>query len=93
LFRSKKGQIDLSGFPLPHTIPGTSCLARVLSNRYNTVMERVFNKFSDYAEAEQHDIEYYIHLSVCERRAIAALLKKRVYGENVPDIREYHKHR
>ena len=53
-------------------------------------MERVFKKFSGYAEAEQHDIEYYIHLSVFERQAIAAILKKRVYGDNVPDIREYH---
>jgi len=53
-------------------------------------MERVFRRFSNFDEEEQHDIEYYIHLSVAERQAIAGMLKKRAYGDDVPDIRAYH---
>ena len=53
-------------------------------------MERVFKKFSGFEEAEQHDIQYYIHLSVEQRQNIAGILKKRAYGNDVPDIREYH---
>jgi hypothetical protein len=56
-------------------------------------MERVFRKFTNFEEAEQHDIEYYIHLSVDQRDEIARVLKKRAYGDDVPDIREYHKSR
>jgi hypothetical protein len=56
-------------------------------------MERVFRRFANFEEAEQHDIEYYIHLSVDQRQAIARVLKKRAYGDDVPDIREYHKHK
>jgi hypothetical protein len=56
-------------------------------------MERVLRKFSNFEEAEQHDIEYYIHLSVDQRQAIARMLKKRAYGDGVPDIRAYHKHK
>ena len=56
-------------------------------------MERVSKKFSNHEEAEQHDIEYYIHLSVAERQAIAGMLKKRAYGDNVPDVRAYHNNR
>jgi hypothetical protein len=55
-------------------------------------MERVTKKFSNFKEAEQHDIEYYIHLSADQRQAIARVLKKRAYGVDVPDIREYHRH-
>jgi len=65
-------------------------LARTVPNAYNTYMERVFRRFSNFDEEEQHDIEYYIHLSVAERQAIAGMLKKRAYGDDVPDIRAYH---
>jgi len=56
-------------------------------------MERNFKKHSTFKEAEQHDIEYYIHLSVDQRQTIARALKKRAYGDDVPDIRAYHKHK
>ena len=56
-------------------------------------MERTFKKFYNFEEAEQHDIEYYIHLSADQRQAIARALKKRAYGDDVPDIRAYHKHK
>ena len=68
-------------------------LAKTAKNTYNTNMERVFRRFSNFDEEEQHDIEYYIHLSVAERQAIAGMLKKRAYGHDVPDIRAYHKHK
>jgi hypothetical protein len=51
----------------------------------------MFKKFCSVEEAEQHDNEYYIHLSVERRQAIARVLKERAYGDNVPDIRAYHK--
>jgi hypothetical protein len=66
-------------------------LERIRLYHYNVVMERVFRRFANFEEAEQHDIEYYIHLSVDQRQAIARVLKKRAYGDDVPDIREYHK--
>lgn len=75
------------------TVLSTFYLARIPSNRYNFVMERVFNKFSSYEEAEDHDIQYYLSLSVEERQSISLELKKRAYGDHVPDIRAYHKRR
>jgi hypothetical protein len=66
-------------------------LAVISPKHYNAIMERAFKKFSSFEEAEQHDIEYYIHLSVEQRQNIAGILKKRAYGKDVPDIREYHK--
>jgi hypothetical protein len=54
-------------------------------------MGREFNKFASFEEAEEHDIQYYIHLSVDQRRKIAGTLKKRAYGDDVPDVREYHR--
>jgi hypothetical protein len=65
-------------------------MARFFSKHYNAIMERAFKKFSSFEEAEQHDIQYYIHLSVEQRQNIAGILKKRAYGNDVPDIREYH---
>jgi hypothetical protein len=68
-------------------------LAVISSRHYNAIMERAFKKFSSFEEAEQYDIEYYIHLSVDQRQNIAGILKKRAYGDGVPDIRAYHKHK
>jgi hypothetical protein len=68
-------------------------MAKFFSKHYNVIMERAFKKFSSFEEAEQHDIQYYIHLSVDQRQAIAGMLKKRAYGDEVPDIRAYHKHK
>jgi len=56
-------------------------------------VERVFEKFANFEEAEQHDIKYYIHLSADQRQAIARVLKTRAYGDDVPDIRAYYKHK
>jgi hypothetical protein len=54
-------------------------------------MKRVFRKFSSFEEADRYDIQYYIDLSVEERQAIARELKRRAFGEKIPDIREYYK--
>ena len=56
-------------------------------------MERVFRKFSAFKESEQQDIHYYINLSVNERQAIARELNRRAFGDNTPDIRQYHNHK
>lgn len=64
---------------------------RITSNLYYASVKRMFKKFCSVEEAEQHDNEYYIHLSVERRQAIARVLKERAYGDNVPDIRAYHK--
>ena len=53
--------------------------------------KRVFRKFSSFEEADRYDIQYYIDLSVEERQAIARELKRRAFGEKIPDIREYYK--
>jgi len=53
-------------------------------------MERVVRKLSNFDEEERHDTEYYIHLSVAKRQAIAGILKRRAYGDDVPDIRAHH---
>jgi len=53
-------------------------------------MERVVRKCSSFKESEQQDIEYYVKLSVDERQAIARELKRRAFGDNTPDIRQYH---
>ena len=52
-------------------------------------MERVVRKFSGFKESEQQDIHYYINLSVDEHQAIARELKRRAFGDNTPDIRQY----
>jgi len=56
-------------------------------------MERIVRKFSSFKESEQQDIEYYVKLSVDERQAIARELKRRAFGYNTPDIRQYHNRR
>jgi hypothetical protein len=54
-------------------------------------MKRVFRKFPGFEEADRHDIQYYINLSVEERQAIARELKRRAFGDKNPDVREYHR--
>ena len=53
-------------------------------------MERVVNKSKTFQEAEAWDICQHIRLTAEQRRQIARELKHRVYGKNVPDVREYH---
>ena len=51
-------------------------------------MKRVCNKFSSHQEAEAQTIRDYKKMTAEERFQIVSILKKRVYGENVPDVKE-----
>lgn len=51
-------------------------------------MERVYHKTKSYKEAEEWDILQHIRMTPEERQCVAAELRKRVYGENCPDVRE-----
>jgi hypothetical protein len=50
-------------------------------------MERVFNRAKNHKEAEEWDIIQQLKMTPDERRKAAYELKKRVYGENPPDVR------
>jgi hypothetical protein len=51
-------------------------------------MERVFHKCRTYKEAEEWDVLQHIGMTPEERQDAAAELRKRVYGEDAPDVRE-----
>jgi hypothetical protein len=51
-------------------------------------MERVFQKCRNFKEAEEWDVLQHIGMTSEERQDVAAELRKRVYGEDVPDVRE-----
>lgn len=51
-------------------------------------MERVFQKSRNFKEAEEWDVLQHIGMTSEERQDAAAELRKRVYGEDVPDVRE-----
>ena len=54
-------------------------------------MRRIFNRARDHREAEKWDMLQHLQMSSEQRQAVAAELKQRVYGSDVPDVREYHK--
>jgi len=54
-------------------------------------MKRVFHKAKNKQEAEEWDILQQISMTPDERLSVADELKKRVYGKNVPDVKEAHK--
>jgi hypothetical protein len=56
-------------------------------------MERIIVKLNSFKEAENADIFQQISLSPEERQEIAKILKKRVYGENPPDVRDSVNHK
>ena len=51
-------------------------------------MERIVHKSHSFKEAEEWDILQHIQMSPEERQNAAKELKKRVYGNHAPDIRE-----
>ena len=51
-------------------------------------MDRTVVKFKSFHEAEDAEIMNQIKLTSEERQEIARILKIRVYGENIPDIRD-----
>jgi len=50
----------------------------------------VVNVAQNHSEAEEWDIIQQISMTSEERQEAAKTLKKRFFGENVPDVREYH---
>ncbi|HEX6981555.1 MAG TPA: hypothetical protein VF181_02235 [Balneolaceae bacterium] len=54
-------------------------------------MKRIVNIAKNYKEAEEWDIQQILEMSAEERQQAAALLKKKVYGEDNPDVRIGHK--
>jgi hypothetical protein len=51
-------------------------------------MKRVVNISRNAEEAQKWDIKQHLNMSVEERQAAARLLKERVYGKNIMDIKE-----
>lgn len=52
---------------------------------------RVINKSKSFKDAEQWDIIQHIRMRPEERKEAAARLRERVYGTDVPDVREAQK--
>jgi len=51
-------------------------------------MKRVFHKAKDKKDAEMWDIQQQISLTPDERLSISVELKRRVYGQDAPDVRK-----
>jgi len=51
-------------------------------------IEPVGHRANSFAEADAWDREQLVRMSVDERLRIAELLRRRVYGEHAPDVRE-----
>ncbi len=51
-------------------------------------MERVVNISKNAKEAEEWDIKQNLSMAPQGRQEAARVLKERVYGKNVPDVRE-----
>ena len=51
-------------------------------------MKRTVHIAKNYKEAEQWDIKQILRMSSEERQQAATALKKRVYGDNNPDVRK-----
>ena len=50
-------------------------------------MERIGRKFKNFKEAEAAEIEYHINMTPEQRFAIVEALKRKVYGDYIPDVR------
>ncbi|MDR8393396.1 hypothetical protein NC796_19735 [Aliifodinibius sp. S!AR15-10] len=55
-------------------------------------MERIVHIAKNQDEARKWDIHQALEMTHEQRQEVAAVLKKRVYGEKTIDIRAYHKH-
>ena len=54
------------------------------------MIERVVKKFNSFEEAHLCDIEQQVNMTHAQRMDGLQILKERVYGTNVKDIRECH---
>ena len=50
-------------------------------------MERIANKARSFQEADEWDRKQYLSMTLIERYVLAEELKRRAYGDSVPDIR------
>jgi hypothetical protein len=53
-------------------------------------MDRIVNKAQDFNSAQQWEISQELSMTVAERQAAALVLKRRVFGKNVKDVRDWH---
>jgi hypothetical protein len=53
-------------------------------------MDRIVNKARDFQEAEKWDILQQVRMTPQERLEAAEVLKKRVFGHDQKDVREWH---
>jgi hypothetical protein len=51
-------------------------------------MERIVKVAKNYQEAEDWDILQHIQMTPAERQQVVTELKRRVYGQQCPDIRK-----
>ena len=61
-----------------------------LNNDKIKIMEREVVITKSFEEAEEQDILQHISMTPEERQDAARELKIRIFGENNPDVREYH---
>jgi len=54
-------------------------------------MKRVAHIAKNYENADAWDVKQALNMSHEERQRVAAILKRRVYGNNVPDVRGYYR--
>ncbi len=54
-------------------------------------MKRVVNISKNHQQALEWDIKQALSMTPEERREVAAKLKKKVYGTDNPDVREWHR--
>jgi len=52
------------------------------------MMEKIVHISRDFREAEEWDILQQVSMTPEQRQEAAAELRRRVYGENCPDVRE-----
>jgi hypothetical protein len=57
----------------------------------NKKFQGIFKKFQNFGEAEEWEVQLQIKMSAADRQRIARILRERVYGKKVADIREVHK--
>jgi len=54
-------------------------------------MEKIINKSKTFKEAEEWDILQQIEMTPEERQRAAAELRRRIYGDDAPDVKEAEK--
>jgi len=67
---------------------GSHAAAAVSSRKVPRTIERIAHQARGFAEAETWDREQVAALSLDERLRIAETLRRRVYGDDAPDVRE-----